>query len=100
MPIHLYRRPSFNRSLRRLGSEQKKIVGLILETLNVYYSSGCDLLAAKEIAPGFFYKQIRKPYCEAGIETNLRIVIRREKEKGIAILAGNHDQIRKFLATV
>ena len=100
MPIHLCRRPSFNRSLRRLGAEQKKIVGSTLEALVVYYSTGCDLLAAKEIAPGFFYKQLRKPYCEAGIETNIRIVILREKEKGIVILAGNHDQIRKFLTTV
>lgn len=99
MPIYLYRRPSFSRSLRRLGSEQKKIVGAILEALEVYYSSGCNLLAAKEIAPGFFCKQLRKPYCETGVETNLRIVIRREKEKGVVIIAGNHDQIRKFLSS-
>lgn len=100
MSIRLYHRPSFTRSLKHLGSEQKEIVGLILEALVGYYSSGCDLLAAKKIAPGFFYKQLRKPYCEAGIGTDIRVVIRREEDKGIVILAGNHNQIRRFLVSL
>lgn len=100
MPIHLYRRPSFERSLKHLSPGQREIVGAILEALIIYYSSGCDLLAARKIAPGFFYKQLRKPYCETGIETNIRVIIRREEDKGIAVLTGNHDQIRKFLASV
>jgi len=100
MPLHLYYRPSFKRSLKRLGLEQKKIVGLILESLAAYYSSGCNLQGAQKIAPQFFYKQLRKPYYEAGVEGNIRVVIRREGEDCIAILAGNHDQIRQFLASV
>ena len=98
MPLYLYFRPSFKRSLKRLGHEQKKIVGLILESLNAYYSSGCDLLEAQRKAPLFFYKQLRKPYYEAGVERNTRVVIIREGEKCIAILAGNHNQIKQFLA--
>ncbi len=100
MPLHLYYRPSFKRSLKRVGYEQKKIVGLIFESLATYYSSGCNLLEAQKIAPRFFYKQLRKPYYEAGIEGNIRIVIRQEGENCIAVLAGNHDQIRQFLASV
>jgi len=100
MPLHLYYRPSFKRSLKRLGPEQKKIVGLILESLAAYYSSGCNLQGAQKIAPQFFYKQLRKPYYETGVEGNIRVVIRREGEDCIAILAGNHDQIRQFLASV
>ena len=100
MPLHLYYRPSFKRSLEHLGYEQKKIAGLILEALAVYYFSGCDLYEAQKIAPRFFYKQLRKPYYEAGIEGNIRVIIRREGEKGIAILAGNHDQVKQFLASV
>lgn len=100
MPLYLYFRPSFKRSLKRLGYKQKETAGLILEVLSVYYSSGCDLLQAKKIAPRFFYKQLMKPYYEAGIEGNIRVVIRKEKEKCIAVLAGNHDQIRQFLASV
>lgn len=100
MPIYLYRRPSFDRSLKHLGPEQKKIAGSILEALNIYYSSGCNLLEARKIEPGFFCKQLRKPYCEAGIESNIRIIIRVEGEKGIVTLVGNHNQIRRFLAAV
>ena len=100
MPLRLYYRPSFKRSLKRLGHEQKKIAGLILEALIVYYSSGCDILEAQRIAPRFFHKQLRRPYYEAGIEGNIRVVIKREDENCIAVLAGNHDQIRQFLAEI
>lgn len=100
MFLCLYYRPSFKRSLRRLGYEQKKIVGLILESLTVYYSNGCDLYEAQKIAPRFFYKQLRKPYHEAGIEGTIRVVIRREDEKCIAILAGSHNQVKQFLANI
>ncbi|MEK6645982.1 MAG: hypothetical protein AABY84_04845, partial [Candidatus Firestonebacteria bacterium] len=64
MSLHLYYRPSFKRSLKRLGYGQKEIVGLILESLAVYYSSECNLLEAQKIASRFFYKQLRKPYYE------------------------------------
>ncbi len=98
MPLYFYYRPSFERSLKRLGSGQKKITGLVLEALEVYYSSGCDILEAQRVVPGFFYKQLRKPYFEAGVERNIRVVIRKEEERCIAILAGNHDQIKQFLS--
>ena len=98
MPLYLYYRPSFNRSVKRLGSSQKKIIGTILEALDAYYSSNCSLSEARQIAPGFFYKQLRKPYYESGIEGNTRIILRREGNRCIAILAGNHDQIEKFLS--
>ena len=100
MSPHLYYRPSFERSLKRLGYEQRKIAGLILESLIVYYSSGCNLQETQKITPRFFYKQLRKPYYEAGVEGNIRVVIKREDENCIAVLAGNHDQIRQFLAAV
>lgn len=67
MPLSLYYSPSFYRSLKRLGQGQKKIVGSILETLDIYYASNCNVNMAREISSGFFYKQLRKPYYEAGI---------------------------------
>jgi hypothetical protein len=54
MPLKLYYRPSFDRTLKHLGYEQRKIVGLILEAVNAYYSNGCGLLEAQKIAPRFF----------------------------------------------
>ncbi len=100
MPLSLYFRPSFQRSLRRLGPEQKRTAGLTLEAIQQYYAGGCDLTAAQRVAPRFFYKQLRKPYYEAGVEHHLRVILRREGDRCIAVLAGNHDQIRQFLATV
>ena len=100
MSLHLCYRPSFKRSLKHLGYEQKKIAGLILESIAVYYSSECDLLEAQKITTRFFYKQLRKPYYEAGIEGTMRVIIRREDNNCIAVLAGNHDQIKQFLGGV
>ena len=100
MSLCLYYRPSFERSLNRLGHGQRKTVGLILEALDVYYSSGCNLMEAKKLATRFFYKQLRKPYYETGIERNIRVLIRREGSKCIAILAGNHKQIKQFLSNI
>lgn len=100
MPLELYFRPSFERSLKRLGREQKRIAALILEALSIYYSTGCNLLETQKIAPRFFYKQLRKPYYEAGVESSIRVVIIKETEKCIAILAGNHEQIKQFLSSV
>jgi len=98
MPLSLYCRPSFNRSIKRLGSDQKKITAVMLEALLKYYATDCNILEAQKTSPGFFYKKLRTPYYEAGIESNIRVVIRKEGTKCIALLAGNHDQIRQFLA--
>ena len=100
MPLEFYASASFNRSLRKLGAEQRETVAQILEALRIYYASGCDLQEAQHNSPRFFYKQLRKPYYEAGVESNLRVIIAREKQMCTALLAGNHEQIRRFLAGV
>lgn len=100
MSLELYFRPSFQRSLKGLDPGQVQIVGQILEALEAYYSHNHDLGAARRLSVRFFYKQLRRPYVEAGVESSLRVVLRIESGKAIAILAGNHDQIRKFLLKV
>ncbi|MGR3177758.1 MAG: hypothetical protein ACUZ8E_06850 [Candidatus Anammoxibacter sp.] len=47
----------------------------------------------------FFYKQLRKPYYEAGVESRIRVLVEREKSECFAILAGNHEQVKRFLAS-
>ena len=100
MSLGLYFRPSFKRSLKGLGQGQIRIVGQILETLQVYYLENQNLEAARKISSRFFHKQLRRPYAEAGVESSLRVVLRIEGNKAIAILAENHDQIRRFLLKV
>lgn len=100
MPLELYASPSLNRSVRKLDAEQREVVAHILEALKVYYASGCDLQEAQRKSPRFFYKQLQKPYYEAGVESNLRVIVAREKQTCTALLVGNHDQIRRFLASI
>ncbi len=98
MPLILSAYSSFDRSLKSLGLEQREIVQRILHVLAVYYGSNCDLNEAQKFEPRFFYKQLRKPYYEAGIEGRIRVVIERDKSNCYLILAGNHDHVKKFLA--
>ena len=100
MPLSLYLLPSFKRCLKQLGHKERSIVISILEALRTYYASNCDLEQARIVQTGFFYKQLWKPFYEAGIERNICVVIRREKEICYAVAVGNHDQIRRFLVTV
>ncbi|MBU1864438.1 MAG: hypothetical protein KKH94_12325 [Candidatus Omnitrophica bacterium] len=100
MPIQLSYSPSFKRSTKRLGRGEVAIVKSILKALIVYYINGCNLSEAQNVAPRFFYKQLRKPYYEAGVEGKIRIVIEKRGNQCMAILAGNHDQIKQFLKNV
>ena len=89
--------PAFNRSLKNLDPKQIETIKLLLEALEAYFISNCNLAEAQKIAPQFFYKQLRKPFYEAGVDDKLRIVIRRDQSACAAMLVGNHDQIRRFL---
>lgn len=100
MPLSLSFLPSFERSLKPFDAGQKETVRLILKALTTYYVSNCDLAEAQKVAPRFFYKQLRKPFYEAGVEGKIRLVIRREGSECFAVLAGNHDQIKRFLASL
>ena len=100
MALEFYASASFDRSIRRLSAEQREVAARILEALKIYYASGCNLQEAQRQSPRFFYKQLRKPYYEAGVESNLRVIIAREKQMCVALLAGNHDQIKRFLSGV
>ncbi|MGR3316961.1 MAG: hypothetical protein ACUZ8O_00555 [Candidatus Anammoxibacter sp.] len=99
MPLTLFYYPSFGRSFKNLDATQRRIVKRILKALLVYYTYNCQLSMAQEIEPRFFHKQLRKPYYEAGVESKIRVLIEREKSKCFAILAGNHEQIKRFLAS-
>ncbi|HBR15647.1 MAG TPA: hypothetical protein DD723_08965 [Candidatus Omnitrophica bacterium] len=98
MSLTLFFYSSFDRSLHTLDRGQIEIVRRILKALTVYYESNCSLEDAQKIESRFFYKQLRKPYYEAGIENKIRVVIERVGSECIAILAGNHDQVKRFLA--
>jgi hypothetical protein len=97
MPIQFTYAPALKRSIKKLGSKEVAIVKSILKTLLVYYGSDCNVSEAQKLYPRFFYKQLRKPYYEAGIEGKIRVIIEKQGDQCMAILAGNHDQIKQFL---
>jgi hypothetical protein len=98
MPLFLLYASSFIRSLKNLDPQQRVIISRIIESLEIYYASGCDLERVFKTETRFFYKKLRHDFYEAGVEGKLRIVLRKDGSNCVAILAGNHDQIRKFLS--
>ena len=100
MPLTLLFTASFYRAIKNLDPQQLQIIAFLIEALKVYYAFGSMLEEAQKIAPRFFYKKLQGDFYEAGIEGRLRVVIRKEGLHCTAIFAGNHDQIRRFLAGV
>ena len=98
MPLALSYASSFERSLRNLDPHQRSVTARIIESLEIYYSNGCDISKVFETEARFFYKKLRYDFYEAGVEAKLRIILRKDGSKCVAILAGNHDQIKKFLS--
>jgi hypothetical protein len=98
MPSSLLYYSSFVRSIKTLAPQQKTTAGSILETMQIYLDSAGNLTEAQRLTPGFFLKKLRTPYYEAGVERQLRIVFEKHDGDFYAILVGNHDQIRRFLA--
>lgn len=98
MPLFLLYATSFERSLKNLDHQQQAIVARIIEALEIYYSHRCELSVVFKTETRFFYKKLRHDFYEAGVKGKLRIVLRKDGLKCIAILAGNHDQIRKSLS--
>ena len=99
MPYDLRDSPSFKRSVKSLDPQQEKIIKQGLNALLIYFSTKNNLSEAQKIAPRFFFKQLRcKPFYEVGIEGKLRIILRKEGNTLTAVLAGNHDQVNRFLS--
>ena len=98
MPYHLSVLPSFERSIKKMDASQRAVLKQLIRALAAYFASNGDLEKARMIAPHFFFKQLRRPFYEAGIESRLRVVLRKEELEFFALLAGNHDQVKKFLS--
>ncbi len=99
MSIALLYYKTFYKSLTKLDTTQLITTEKILAALKIYLLHNANLEKAKEVYSGFFYKQLRKPYFEAGIESRLRILMEKDSANVYAVFAGNHNQIRRFLSS-
>jgi len=82
--------PSFERSVKKLTPLDKKKLAQSLEEFNSFLVSG-------DTPSGFGFKKINHDKYEFRIDIRLRIVVKVEDEDYYLVLAGNHDQVRKYL---
>lgn len=82
--------PSFERSVKKLNSEEKKRLTKSLELFNNFLLTG-------QIPSGLYFKKINKDKYEFRVDIRLRVIVKQEKNIFYLVLAGSHDQIRKYL---
>jgi len=82
--------PSFERSIKKLTRQDKKNLIASLEIFNLFLLSG-------ELPAGFGFKKINHDKYEFRIDIKLRVVVKVEGEDYYLVLAGNHDEIKRYL---
>ena len=82
--------PSFERSVKKLASEERRRLAESLEQFNLFLLYGR--------APfGFRFKKINHDKYEFRIDIRLRVIIKEEDDVYYLVLVGSHDQVRKYL---
>lgn len=82
--------PSFERSIKKLSSQDKQKVKKTLEKLNDFIVSGI-------LPKGLGLKKINKDKYELRVDIHFRIIMKTEKESLYIVLAGTHQDIKKYL---
>ena len=82
--------PSFERSVKRLTTLEKKALGKSLETFNSFLVSG-------HLPHGFRLKKIGPDHYEFRIDIRLRVILKSEPGVYYLVLVGNHNEVRRYL---
>ena len=82
--------PSFGRSVKKLTRQDKDNLAESLEDLNLFLLSG-------EAPAGFGFKKINHDKYEFRVDIRLRVVVKVEGEEYYLVLAGNHDEVKRYL---
>ena len=82
--------PSFERSAKKLTTQDKKKLSESLETFNSFLISG-------EAPFGFGLKKINDDKYEFRVDIRLRVIIKVEGEDYYLVLVGTHDEIKRYL---
>jgi hypothetical protein len=82
--------PSFERSVKRLTRQDKDNLAEGLESFNEYLLSG-------DAPAGLGFKKINHDKYEFRVDIKLRVIIKAEGDDYYLVLAGNHDEVRKYL---
>lgn len=82
--------PSFERSIRKLNSKERKQTTESLEDFNFMLVSG--------IFPvGLGFKKINHDKYELRVNIRLRVVMKLEDDSYYLVFVGSHDDVRKYL---
>ena len=82
--------PSFERSIKKLTRQDKDNLNESLEIFNSFLLLG-------ELPVGFGFKKIDHDKYEFRVNIRLRVVVKVEGEDYYLVLAGNHDDIKRYL---
>ena len=82
--------PSFERSIKKLTRQGKDNLAESLEDFNSFLLSG-------EAPAGFGFKKISHDKYEFRVDIRLRVVVKVEGEDYYLVLAGNHDEVKRYL---
>ena len=82
--------PSFERSVKKLTRQDKDNLAESLEDFNSFLLSG-------EAPVGFGFKKINHDKYEFRVDIRLRVIVKVEGEDYYLVLAGNHDEVKRYL---
>lgn len=82
--------PSFERSVKKLARHGKNNLAESLEAFNSFLLSG-------ELPAGFGFKKINHDKYEFRVDIRLRVVIKVQGDDYYLVLAGNHDDVKRYL---
>ncbi|MFZ2603847.1 MAG: hypothetical protein WAX79_07620 [Candidatus Omnitrophota bacterium] len=81
---------SFERSVKKLSHQDKNNLAGSLEVFNSFLLSG-------ELPAGFGFKKINHDKYEFRVDIRLRVVVKVEGDIYYLVLAGNHDEVKRYL---
>ncbi len=82
--------PSFERSVKKLTRQDKDNFAESLEDFNLFLLPG-------EAPAGFGFKKIDHDKYEFRVDIRLRVVVKVEGDNYYLVLAGNHDEVKRYL---
>lgn len=81
---------SFERSVKKLTLHDKNSLAESLEAFNSFLLTG-------ELPAGFGFKKIAPDKYEFRVDIRLRVVVRIEGDEYYLVLAGDHDEVKRYL---
>jgi mRNA-degrading endonuclease RelE of RelBE toxin-antitoxin system len=82
--------PSFERSLKKLSSQDKEKLKKSLRQLNDFLTSGI-------LPAGLGFKKINHNKYELRVDIHLRVIVKIESNFVYLVLVGNHNDLKRFL---